>query len=662
MTKAWKVTRVVLPLLLLMGYAGFLIYYPTHSSSPANAINGEVFITDLSFDSGGVLNLSGDWEFYYEQLLSAEDFPQVAEAYSKVPGQWRAEHKGDTIFYANGYGTYRLTLRFESPKEIISLVMPTIQGAYELLVNGRPVLSCGVVGTSKESEQADVRIKTAAVPLGSDRAEIIVRMSGFVSASGGMRNSVFIGSAGAVSDYIRRESGKDALIIGCFSVMFFYHGALFFFRRMDIANLLFALLSLVCAIRQGTVSQALLLSALPYGNAWGGYCLYMLSTIWMYGLSVLLFYRMFGKKYGVGRKTRLLTSAAFTAFSVLQLMGIPIASQIALVIVWYAACIACGVTAIRILWVMLRKRDEYSFLYAYGIAFLLLACSCDILNDVALVPTLAGPSAFIAFLFVEAVILARKYTNFAYENERLNIGLEQEVAERTAELHGANEQLKRMEASRRELMSNISHDLRTPITAISGYMELLREDPSLGEPAKDYVESSDRRIKQIDGLISDLFLLTRLQDGGLRINTGEMSMSAFSSECFRDYQPIVKAKGLALKLECDDDPLIVSGDRLRLMQAADNLMRNAIAYARSEITIRCVREGRGVLFSVLDDGEGIAPELMERLFERFYKGQQDGAGLGLAITREIVTRHGGDTFAASTPYKATEIGFTLPLM
>ena len=229
--------------------------------------------------------------------------------------------------------------------------------------------------------------------------------------------------------------------------------------------------------------------------------------------------------------------------------------------------------------------------------------------------------------------------------------------------------LRRLETIRRDFVANVSHELKTPITAIKGASETLA-DGALAEPqeARRFVDIIIKQSDRLNAIIDDLLALSRIEQdsdkGGVSLRHAPLRpvLEAAVQACTVSAQ----AKALQVELDCAPDLAALINPPL-LEQAVINLLTNAIKYSEKEgrIVIDAARHQDQVMLKVQDRGCGIAPEHLPRLFERFYRvdkarsREQGGTGLGLAIVKHIVQAHQGEVTVQSTPGKGSV--FTLLL-
>jgi len=228
--------------------------------------------------------------------------------------------------------------------------------------------------------------------------------------------------------------------------------------------------------------------------------------------------------------------------------------------------------------------------------------------------------------------------------------------------------LKQLESARQEFVANVSHELRTPLSLIKGYVETLldgaQDNP---EVATRFLGTIDRNADRLRLLIEDLLAISELESGRVKLHLQTVALAPIVAKVLEDFKGQAAAKGVRLVNQAPK--AAVRADRDRLEQVLGNLVDNAIKYGRSEGTVTvagCALDGGQVEVAVQDDGPGIPPEALERIFERFYRvdkarsREQGGTGLGLAIVKHLVQCHGGRVWATSEPGHGAAFHFVLP--
>jgi signal transduction histidine kinase len=243
---------------------------------------------------------------------------------------------------------------------------------------------------------------------------------------------------------------------------------------------------------------------------------------------------------------------------------------------------------------------------------------------------------------------------------RTNEELEQRVAERTAELAKAN-------AVKDEFLGMVSHDLRTPLTSILGWLEIAeRSGVASGSTAKALSVIKKNAVMQSE-LINNLLDVTGMADGKLKLDFQAVDVSRLIDSGSQRFYPSIAEKRIKLDREIDDDIPAVYADKERLVQVIDNLLSNAIKFTPPEghIRVGLKKIDSSVRLTVADTGEGIDSELLPHVFNRFRQGRaQRGAhsiGLGLSIVKQVIEAHGGTVEASSNGRgKGSTFVVTLP--
>ncbi len=263
---------------------------------------------------------------------------------------------------------------------------------------------------------------------------------------------------------------------------------------------------------------------------------------------------------------------------------------------------------------------------------------------------------------------------------RVDVASRDELADLAADLNAmaarlslVAQQERRMEASRRELIAAVSHDLRTPLAAIRATIEAITDGVVTDEETvARYLRTMNAGTRELSGLIDDLFELSRIDAGALTLDPRPSSVALVVSQALEQLQPQAAARGVDLRDEIAPDlpPALI--DARYVGRVLVNLVDNAVRHTPSGGCVLVVarRDGEpgihGVRVEVIDNGEGIAAADLPRVFERFYRGEKSrsrehgGAGLGLAISKGIVEAHGGSIQAEAAQPRGTCIAFTLP--
>jgi signal transduction histidine kinase len=251
-----------------------------------------------------------------------------------------------------------------------------------------------------------------------------------------------------------------------------------------------------------------------------------------------------------------------------------------------------------------------------------------------------------------------------HEGERL-ARAEAESAHRL--LADQNEQLREADRLKDEFVALISHDLRTPLTSITGYVELALED-DLSDEVRGFLDVVSRNTERLLALVNDLLFVARLQTGEMSLEPAEVDLDDVVRDGVRSLEPRASAKRVTLTCEVEEVPR-TKVDRGRILQVVDNLLSNAVKFtpAGGAVHVSLRRDAERLVLEVADTGIGIAPQDQRRLFERFFRAENaverhvPGTGLGLYISRAIAEAHGGTLTVRSELGRGSSFRLELPL-
>lgn len=239
-----------------------------------------------------------------------------------------------------------------------------------------------------------------------------------------------------------------------------------------------------------------------------------------------------------------------------------------------------------------------------------------------------------------------------------------EIAELSSTLRYAAGELSKVEQLRRDLIANVSHDLRTPLTMIEGYSEVMRDIP--GENTPENVQIIIDETHRLTTLVNDMLDLSKLQAGVIPLERSVFNLTESIREIMARYD---KMADFSFRFEAGEE-VYVNADEVKISQVVYNLVNNAVNYTGADKTVRVCQKVREsvVRVEVIDSGEGIEPDKLQDIWERYYKidkshkRAQVGSGLGLSIVKSILDLHGGRYGVQSELGKGSAFWFELPRM
>ncbi len=238
--------------------------------------------------------------------------------------------------------------------------------------------------------------------------------------------------------------------------------------------------------------------------------------------------------------------------------------------------------------------------------------------------------------------------------KRLDYSAEKEFVEIQEAFNGMAERLQRtsmekeaMEKNKRSLLLHLSHDLKTPITSIYGYSQLLLDNQIQDDPQqRKYIQYIYDKSAYMAHLIKDLFELAKLDDPQLALHKEKINLTKWFQQRIVEFYPEIEEKGFRLEVQVPEEPMFVLMDKLHMNRVITNLITNSLKYNRTgtSLYVSCEKaEGQAILW-VGDNGAGVEADIKEHIFEEFVHSGgsgKDSSGLGLAICKKIIERHGG---------------------
>jgi len=237
-------------------------------------------------------------------------------------------------------------------------------------------------------------------------------------------------------------------------------------------------------------------------------------------------------------------------------------------------------------------------------------------------------------------------------------------------LRNAYEELKQLDRMKSEFLSTVSHELRSPLHSIGGYVQLLLSGKVEDKPTQqECLETMYRQTQHLTNMIDNLLDVSRMESAGLELQKTPVQIHKVVREVIAELQPLADAERITLTNQTSPELPLIPADPKRIRQVVQNLIHNAIKFTPKDghVTISALESTDWLVISVQDDGIGIPSKAIKHLFERFYQVNGSttrrfgGTGLGLYICKQIVAAHGGDIWVESEPGKGSTFSFSLPL-
>ena len=223
----------------------------------------------------------------------------------------------------------------------------------------------------------------------------------------------------------------------------------------------------------------------------------------------------------------------------------------------------------------------------------------------------------------------------------------------------------RSEISSRKMLSNISHDIKTPMTVILGYLEIMRMN---GTATEEMILKTEKKAKSIMELITQFFTLAKLESGDTHLDLVKTDICEICRESVLDYYEILTNSGFEVNISIPEEAMFVEGDKNAIQRILTNLISNAIRYGSEGkyLGVSLRRENRSIVLEVADKGKGIEKEFADKIFERLFTMEDSrnrniqGNGLGLTIAKNLAEKMNDSLTVSSIPYEKTVFTLKLP--
>jgi signal transduction histidine kinase len=647
------------------------------------AVKGVLDLSALQLSDGGAARLDGEWEFYWQRLLTASDFGSDdlrPDLYVSVPGTWNGEEINGERLGPNGYATYRLVVNLGETGRRMALKFPEAATAATIFIDGKRLASSGVVGTTREAALPAYVPQLIGFEAEGPTVEVVLHVSNFHHRTGGARQSMSIGSASYLTARRDRQLFANAFIIGVMVVVGSIHLGLFLVRRERKTLLFFSVICLFIVLRSLTTSERFLLQLLP-SIPWGlHYKLEYLSFFLVVPAFAHYLRSLFPGEYG--RKATLAYLVIATVSSAIVVV-FPVRIFSRVLIAYQLYTIVGLIYGLFALLRAARRRREGAI--AIIIAFVLFAGV--VLNDLLFAAhiihsALLTPIGMFAFVILQSAFLSRQNSR-AYETidrQRVELsihreGLEQLVEDRTRELETAKQAAERANMAKSDFLAHMNHELRTPLNHIHGFAQLLSDDrigplnATQREFLSDILGSGEHLLALIDRVLD----LTKVEAGRIDIDSTEFLPVEIVSESVAMLRNRAQQTSVDFLVGSFESIPPIVGDRMMLKQVIFNILDNALKFSPDGGVVRIeaslADEGlRAVTITITDVGIGLDDKDFDRVFEPLEQiehprsGRYTGAGIGMALARRYVELHHGTLRVYSEGAgKGTTFAVTLPL-
>ncbi|WP_165452232.1 ATP-binding protein [Paenibacillus thalictri] len=661
-----RILLVCLSALILFSFIPFsLISESDKRTNEFQARDGVLDLSAWNYEQDQRITLDGTWEFYWNQLLTPDDFRQngperlVPDTMMKVPGQWNGKTVNGKPLPAYGSATYRLVLKNVPFDGVYALKKTNVRFASTVYANGQMLFEDGKTSVKAAGYEAGNVPQFAFFSAEKGDVEIIVQVANFAYANSGIAASLYFGEQAAMMDFQQKAKARDLTIFGILTtlalIFFLCYVTAAYYGKKDSSLLLFALICFFYAVYNGLIGERVMLM---YVHGIPFEVLFKVKDLCTFSCFIALALFFYQLKKGI--LSRWFTRAFIVVLSVymtaIVLLPIPIYTKAEpYIILLYESTTIWLLLRTAVLYIQSEHGERLK-------AFLLfMAMLCFTLYSIDLI--------LFSFSLKESFWLGELYIVV------FNIILIFLVVLRFFEAYHTVDAMRirllQLDKLKDEFLSNTSHELKTPLNAIVSISEsLLRgvEGPVTEKQAQnlEIVMGSGRRLTL---LVNELLDYSKMKHGDIVLYRNGMDLQAVTDSVLKIHMFLLGSKRISLVNGISASFPAVYADGNRLVQILHNLIGNAIKFTEQgtvEISAEIVRDMAQI--RIRDTGVGIPEHMQERIFDAFEQADtpeirnEDGTGLGLSITKKLVELHGGEINVQSSPGEGAVFTFTLPLL
>jgi two-component system sensor histidine kinase ChiS len=645
------------------------------------AVRGVLDLRDYSLKTRGPVELKGEYEFYWNQMLNPEiEGDSGLATYIQVPGSWnrlKREHPEITRF---GFATYRLVILLPEGVDALAFRIEDVFSASSYFLNGKAIDYLGFPGVNKYQTLIRYGRPLVNASVNSSEVELLVRVSNFDYRSSGITGQIQMG----LPDQMRAQRDKQLFhglfLIGAFLIIGIYFLGLYLIRSEQY-RLYFAMICLLMGIRVALILDVPFIENLNLN----GLALARLDYLNIYFFApffTLMIWSIFPFEF-----PRLILRAALwvSALFIILVVVSPI-SLFSFTFPWFFSffLMLSAVFLYVVLLAWIRGRS-HAPAFTLGLLILFLGTLNDMLNEIEVIDTvyIVHYTMFI-YLLVYAYIFADKSNHLQMKAEKLALevnqvrdNLENLVQERTTELQSVSKQLeqqkRKLETSNRDLLeavnarnrlfSIIGHDVRAPIGYTRQALEMIIGSKDMSEQEREELLKMMASSAEITyNLLDNLLVWGRSQTGKLKTNPMRFQLKALIDESLELVNIGIREKKLKMEVFISEEHYL-EADRDQLFVVIRNLLSNAIKFTpeKGSVYISSKKQRGEVVISIRDTGIGIPDGILSKLLDAQTHVSTDGtkgekgSGLGLQICSEIVQSNHGWMKIESVPGTGTTL-------
>ena len=611
----------------------------TEKNTPL-AVNGVLDLRNWDFKKDGMIKLDGEWEFYDNELLLPKEIQgDVTEniRYENLPG----------IFGQQGYCTYRLKLLINNPEQLYSVKIDFIQSAYELWADNKLLTSVGQVGKTKKEMIPQLVPAIGSFYVQNGQTYLSLRVSNFYNKYGYI-DTLVLGEAEDITAMRERKLALSLFLFGCTIMAAIYSFGVFVNRKKDKAQLYFAMICVIIAIRTLFIGEGFLMSILPHFN-------YIFSgkiKVWTFYSYIPFIILFMDNSYEKIMSRKLIKISNYIAW-IYTLIVIFVPFQYYLYFIAPFEVFALGV----ILYIMYKiskiyiQKGQTDYIVVVGLFALFITRINDILYEYSIIITDSFASlGILIFIIVNYYVLAQRQANQLSNVENISA------------------KLKSLNDLKDDFLAITSHEIKTPLNGIVGLTDgIVNNNTNLDIELREDLFLVNSSAKRLSNLVNDMMTFSKLKNNDIVLQKKAVNISNIVKMVIKFSQVSLNNKKVTITNLIDKNAPYVFGDEDRIQQILYNLLSNAIKFTHEGgIKLSYELKDSFLYIYVADTGIGIPEHKLHKIFNRYEQGEgisekYGGTGIGLYVTKELIEKHGGNIKVYSVIGQGSEFTFTLPL-
>ena len=605
------------------------------------AVEGVLDLRDWDFKKDGMIKLNGAWEFYDNELREPSDFQSDTIGtikYEQLPG----------IFGKQGYCTYRLKLLMDNQMDLNSVKVDFIQGAYELWADNKLITSVGQVGKTKDEMIPQLVPAIGSFYVEKEETYLVLRVSNFYNKYAYI-DTLVLGDSKEITAMRERKLGISLFILGCTVMAAIYSFGVFINRRKEKAQLYFAIVCLIIAIRVLFIGQSFWMLLLQDLN----YFVTRKIKVWTFYSYIPFIILFIDYSYEKVMSTKVVKISKYLAL-LYTLIVIFIPTK------YYLYYIApFEVFALVSIFYMMYKiskiyiqKGQTDYIVVVGLFALFITRINDILYEYSIIITDSFAAiGILTFIIVNYYVLAGRKANELSNVENISA------------------KLKSLNDLKDDFLAMTSHELKTPLNGIVGLTESIvnNKDANLDIDLREDLSLVNSSAKRLSNLVNDMMIFSKLKSNDVVLHRKPVNISNVIEMVIKFSQVSISKRNITFTNLIDKNAPYVFGDEDRIQQIMYNLLGNAMKFTHEgEIILSYEVKNSFVHIYVTDTGIGIPEQKLYKIFNQYEQVEgipqkYGGTGIGLYITKKLIEIQGGEIKVSSVIGIGSEFTFTLPL-